>query len=121
MITALLSPRVLVRLEGLVALAAAVLFYSWLGGNWGIFTVLFLVPDVSMVGYVAGPRAGAATYNLVHTSVTPTVAAGLGLATRHPWVILAALILFAHIGLDRLLGYGLKYPSAFKDTHLQRL
>jgi len=107
--------------EGLVALAAAVLFYSWLGGNWVIFAVLFLAPDLSMVGYVAGPRVGAVTYNLVHTYVTPAVVAGLGLATRHPWVVSVALILFAHIGVDRLLGYGLKYPSAFKDTHLQRL
>lgn len=121
MIISLFSPRVLVRLEGLVSFVVAVLFYAWLGGNWAIFAVLFLVPDVSMVGYVAGPRAGAATYNFVHTYVAPAVVAGLGLATRHPWVILVALILFAHIGLDRLLGYGLKYPSAFKDTHLQRL
>jgi hypothetical protein len=117
----LLSPRVLVRLEGLVALAAAVFFYSWLGGNWVIFAVLFLAPDLSMVGYVAGPRPGAATYNLMHTYLAPAAIAGLGLVTRHPWVIFVALILLAHIGFDRLLGYGLKYPSAFKDTHLERL
>ncbi len=121
MITVLSSPRVLVRVEGLAALVAAVLFYSRFGGNWVIFAVLFLAPDVSMAGYAAGPRAGAATYNLVHTYAAPAALTGLGLATRHPWVIFAALILFAHIGLDRLLGFGLKYPSAFKDTHLQHL
>lgn len=121
LITVLSSPRVLVRVEGLVALVTALLIYSWLGGNWAIFAVLFLAPDVSMLGYAVGPRAGAATYNLMHTYAAPAVVTGLGLATRHPWVIFAALILFAHIGLDRLLGFGLKYPSAFKDTHLQRL
>lgn len=119
--TALLAPRTLVRLEGLVALVAAILLYSWQGGNWVLLAVLFLAPDVSMVGYVAGPRLGSATYNLVHTYIAPAVMAGLGLATRHPWVTFMALILFAHIGVDRLLGYGLKYPGAFRDTHLQRL
>lgn len=86
-----------------------------------MFAILFLVPDVSIAGYAAGPRTGAATYNLVHTYVTPATMASVGLAAGHPWVISVALILFAHIGFDRLLGYGLKYPSAFKDTHLQRL
>ena len=119
--TTLLGPRILVRMEGFVALVAALLLYSWQGGNWALFAVLFLAPDVSMVGYAAGPKTGAATYNLVHTYIAPAVIGGLGLATRYPPVTFAALILFAHIGLDRLLGYGLKYPSAFRDTHLQRL
>jgi uncharacterized protein DUF4260 len=120
-VTALLGPRVLVRVEGLVALVAAVLLYSWQGGHWVLFAVLFLAPDLSMVGYVAGPRTGAATYNLVHTYVTPAVMGGLGLATHHRLVTFTALLVFAHIGFDRFLGYGLKYPNAFRDTHLQRL
>jgi Domain of unknown function (DUF4260) len=116
-----LRPGVLVRLEGLVALTAAVIVYLSLGGNWITFAILFLVPDVSMVAYVAGPRTGAAIYNLIHTYAAPALIASVGLATKQSFVVFVALILFAHIGLDRLLGYGLKYPSAFKDTHLQRL
>jgi hypothetical protein len=119
--TAPLNPRVLVRLEGLVALVVALLLYPRHGGNWVVFAVVFLAPDLSMVGYAAGPRAGAAAYNLVHTYVTAAMIAGLGLVTGHSWLFPIALILLAHIGLDRALGYGLKYPSAFKDTHLHRL
>ncbi len=119
--TLLLAPSVLVRLEGLAALVVAVLFYAWNGGNWLLFLLLFLAPDVSILGYAAGPRVGAATYNLVHTYTIPAVVAGYGLLAKQTLVLALALIVFAHIGIDRLLGFGLKYPGGFKDTHLQRL
>ncbi len=119
--TLLLTPALLVRLEGLAVAALAVLLYAWNGKSWVIFLLLFLAPDVSMLGYLTGPRAGAATYNLVHTYTTPTAVAAYGLLTKHTLVLALALILFAHIGIDRWLGFGLKYPSGFRDTHLQRL
>ena len=75
-----------------------------------------------MLGYLAGSRLGSYTYNAVHTPVAPAILAG-ALLLRHAssHAFLFPCIWFAHIGLDRLLGYGLKYPSAFKDTHLHRV
>ena len=117
----LLRPGLLVRLEGLAAFVLAVWWYAAQGGNWVLFVVLFLVPDVAMLGYLAGPRVGAASYNLVHTYTTAGIITGLGIVTGRGLVVSLGLILVAHIGIDRLLGWGLKYPTAFKDTHLQRL
>jgi hypothetical protein len=116
-----LRPKVLIRLEGLTAAVLAAALYAFHGDGWLWFAVLFLVPDLSMLGYLAGPRLGAAAYNLVHTYTTAGVLAGLGVVTGDGWLVSCALILAAHIGVDRLLGYGLKYPTGFTDTHLQRL
>ena len=110
---------VLLRLEGAVELGAAILVYWVLGGGWVMFAVLLLVPDLSMLGYLAGNRIGAAIYNAVHTYLAPALLAGLAWALHlPPWVTLVALIWAAHIGADRLLGFGLKYPEGFKPTHL---
>lgn len=113
------APRVWLRMEGLAVLALAVLLY-WRGGHsWLLLAVLFLAPDLSFAAYLAGPRVGALGYNLAHSYVGPAVAAAVALLTGRPPV--AALIWAAHIGFDRALGYGLKYPTAFTDTHLGRL
>jgi hypothetical protein len=111
-------PRTMLRLEGLAVLATAVVAYRALGGSWSLFTLLFLVPDLSMAGYLGGPRTGAAAYNVVHSYVAPAVLAGMmaiGAVPPH-WGI--CLIWVGHIGFDRALGYGLKFTSAFRDTHL---
>jgi hypothetical protein len=115
------GPRALLRLEGAVALAAACVGYSWLGGSWGWFAALFLVPDLSMLGYVAGPRWGAASYNIAHSYVMPGLLALSSILLAVPALSLGALLWLAHIGFDRMLGYGLKYSSAFGDTHLGRV
>jgi hypothetical protein len=86
-----------------------------------VFLLLFLTPDLSLIGYAAGPRAGALAYNALHTEVGPLLLGAVGLLTDAGVAVQLALIWLAHIGIDRVLGYGLKYPSAFKDTHLQRL
>jgi Domain of unknown function (DUF4260) len=118
----LVRPRLLVRLEGLTALALAVWWYAAAGGgHWVLFAVLFFVPDLSMLGYRWGPRVGAATYNLVHTYAIAGILAAVGVASGYRLFVELALILTAHIGMDRLLGYGLKYPRGFNDTHLQHL
>ena len=83
--------------------------------------LLFLAPDVAAVGYAAGPRVGAVTYDLAHTEVLPVTLAVVGVVADAETAVQLALIWLAHIGADRLLGYGLKYPSAFRPTHLQRV
>ncbi|WP_263415297.1 DUF4260 domain-containing protein [Terriglobus albidus] len=117
----LTRPRVLLHLEGAAVLAVALFCYQQVHASWLLFGLLFLVPDLSMIGFAAGPRAGAAAYNLAHTEVLPVL---LGIAAawaHHSRALSIALIWVSHIGFDRLLGYGLKYPTHFKDTHLQRL
>ena len=109
----------LLRLEGGLELGVAILAYAVLGGGWVTFVVLLLVPDLSMLGYIAGNRVGAVVYNAAHTYLAPALLAGLAWALHlPPWVTLVALIWAAHIGADRLLGFGLKYPEGFKPTHL---
>jgi hypothetical protein len=115
------GPRALLRLEGAVLLVAACLGYAQLGGSWGWFAALFLVPDLSMLGYLAGPRFGAASYNVAHSYLTPAVLAVLSAQLGFPALLFGALIGVAHIGFDRMLGYGLKYGTAFGDTHLGRV
>ncbi len=117
----LTRPALLVRLEGLAVLLTAVALYWAVDGSWVLFGLLILVPDLSLLGYLASKRVGAATYNLIHTMLLPL---GLGLyaiVAFERWAGLGALIWLAHLGIDRAAGFGLKYPSGFKDTHLGRL
>ena len=114
-------PRLLLRLEGLAVFVAALVLYFDAGYGWLLLVVLALAPDLSMLGYVAGPRVGALSYDLVHGYVGPLALGVVGVLAGADLAIQLALIWAAHIGADRLLGYGLKYPSAFKDTHLQRV
>ena len=115
------SPSWLLRLEGMVIFIIALVLYSRLESGWLLFVVLLFVPDVSMVGYAINTRLGAAIYNLVHAYALPAILGLLGLFTANALLVSLSLIWFAHIGLDRLLGFGLKYPTIFKDTHLQRV
>ena len=87
-------------------------------GSWVTFAILFLVPDLSMLGYLAGRRAGAAAYNLGHSYLGPAALGAAGLALHQTSLEWAALIWVAHVGFDRMLGFGLKYPEAFGATHL---
>lgn len=112
---------ILVKLEWLAVLVASLIAYGWLGFSWLWFVVLILAPDLSMLGYLAGPGAGAVAYNLVHTLIAPAVVAAFGWWLQMPLLIAAALILLAHIAADRLLGYGLKRSTGFQDTHLGRI
>jgi hypothetical protein len=114
-------PRRLLHVEGLVVLVAAVALYFDAGYGWLLLVVFFLAPDLSMLGYLGGPALGSATYDFVHTSALPVSLGAVGVLTDADLAIQLALIWVAHIGMDRALGYGLKYPSGFKDTHLQRV
>lgn len=113
----LADPILLQRLEGLAALGLGVAAYACLGQSWLVFALLCLAPDLTMLGYVRSPRLGALTYNLGHTYAMPAVLALLGLVAG-PLAYGLAAIWVAHIGFDRLLGYGLKRPGSFEDTHL---
>ena len=117
----LLQPSTLLRVEGVALLALSVMLYRVNGGSWLLFGVLLLAPDLSMLGYLAGPKVGAAIYNAFHAYALPAVVGALGMIFASPLAMAVALIWFAHIGMDRTLGYGLKYPTSFKDTHLQRV
>jgi hypothetical protein len=112
------SVAVLLRAEALIEFALAVSVYRHTGGPWPIFALLFLVPDVTMLAYLANPRIGARVYNLGHTMIAPSLLALAGLMMATPLLVSLALIWAAHIGFDRFMGYGLKYPAAFGATHL---
>jgi hypothetical protein len=113
--------RLLLRLEGLALLSGAAALYWRTGGDWKMFAALFLVPDLSFAGYLAGPRAGAAAYNAMHSTLGPLLLAAAGIALAQPLATFIALIWLAHIGFDRALGYGLKYGRGFGFTHLGRI
>ena len=114
-------PAVLLRLEGAAVFGASMALYFHSDFSVVALLLLFLAPDLSFLGYLAGPRAGAATYNAVHTELWPIVIAALGVLADASLLTQVALIWLAHIGIDRVLGYGLKYPTAFEDTHLGRV
>jgi hypothetical protein len=113
--------RVLLRLEGLATLATAIALYAHAGFSWIVFVVFFLAPDLSMLGYLFGSRVGASAYNFFHTYVPAVALATLGFFADVRLAFLGGLIWIAHIGLDRGLGYGLKYQSGFGSTHLGRI
>jgi hypothetical protein len=113
--------RLLLRLEGAALLAAMVALYAWQGTSWWLFALLFFTPDLSFAGYLLGPRPGAIVYNAVHTTIVPGALLGIGLVLGQPLAAALAVIWLAHIGFDRALGYGLKYPDGFGFTHLGRI
>jgi uncharacterized protein DUF4260 len=117
----LTNPIALQRLEAGAQLVVAVLLYWKVSGPWWLFILLILAPDLFMLGYLRGPRIGAASYNFGHTWLLPGILAIAGILSNVSLVVDVALIWFGHIGFDRLLGYGLKLPSAFQDTHLGRI
>lgn len=106
------------RIEGLVALVATVTAYWFLGGNWWLFAALLLAPDLSFFGLYAGEASGAKIYNLAHTYAVPALFGAIGWFSGLFWLTEVALIWAAHIGMDRAVGYGLKYPGFAHHTHL---
>ena len=111
----------LIRIEGLSVFLGALYFYHALNASWLLFVILILAPDLSMVGYLKDKETGALTYNLVHSFALAALLIGSGLFTGNTLLTSLGLILTAHIGADRFLGFGLKYATDFKETHIQRL
>ncbi len=112
---------VVLRIESLAIFVAGVLLYLQLNGNALWLLPLLLAPDASMVGYLGGPRLGAITYNIAHNLATALALLAIGWFAAIAPLALAGAILVAHVGMDRTLGYGLKLPTDFKDTHLGRI
>jgi hypothetical protein len=113
--------RDLLRWEGVALLIGMTLFYWISGGSWLLYALFFFVPDLSFIAYLAGPRFGAGIYNAVHATIAPLCLVLVGLATAEPLAGLLAMVWLAHIGFDRMLGYGLKYDAGFNFTHLGRI
>ena len=109
------------RLEGAAFAALAIWLFNGTSWSWWLFAVLLLAPDLSMLGYFVGPRIGAIVYNVVHTWAAPLVLFAIGWVAGPPMLLPLAFIWAAHIGIDRALGFGLKLPTGFHDTHLGRL
>jgi hypothetical protein len=117
----MVKPSMLLRLEGLTLLVGAIAAYASLGGNGWLFAALLLAPDLAMLGALADARLGVTLYNLFHTTTLYALIAALGWLVSAPLLVLLAVIGLAHIGMDRFVGYGLRYTLVGKDTHLQRL
>ncbi len=113
--------RAWLRLEGLAALVAGAVVYGRLGGDWLWFVPAMLAVDISMAGYLRGPRVGAFAYNLAHDWATGLAILGAGLAMGIPVLAMVGGVLVAHVGMDRAAGYGLKLTTGFADTHLGRI
>jgi hypothetical protein len=114
------QPRMILRIEGAALVIIALVLFAGSKTSWWLFAALILAPDVSFLAYLAGPRIGAAVYNAVHTTTGPILIALSDLMLGTTLGVPVALIWSAHIGADRMLGYGLKYERGFGFTHLGR-
>lgn len=108
----------LLKLEEFFLFGLSLFLFSGLDYSWWLYALLFLAPDLSMIGYLANPRVGSWTYNLVHHKGVSVALYLLGYLLAVPWMVFAGTILLGHSSLDRVFGYGLKYSDAFKNTHL---
>lgn len=110
--------KTLIQLEEGALLLAAVLLSKQIGFGPLLFLAFLLVPDVSMIGYLANAKVGAWLYNLIHHRAIGVSVTLAGYFLQMPVVIFAGLILFGHTAMDRLFGYGLKFEDSFHHTHL---
>lgn len=108
----------MLKLEELFLFGLALCLFSGLDYGWGTYALLFLAPDLSMLGYLVNPRVGSWTYNLAHHKGLSVALYVSGYLTGNPALMFAGTLLLGHSSFDRVLGYGLKYPDAFQHTHL---
>ncbi len=111
----------LLRLEELLMFVFSLYLFSGLDASWGLFALLFFAPDLSMLGYLANPRLGAWTYNLIHHKGLGITLYVLGSLLTIPWLTFIGILFFSHSSFDRIMGYGLKHEDAFQNTHLGRI
>jgi len=118
MLTLFEKPIVLLRLEGFSVFVLALVAYWHYAFGWGLFWSTILLPDLALLGYLVNAKVGARAYNITHAKILPCLLAVAALVKGDDLLMSLALIWFVHIGIDRLFGYGLKYPQGFKITHL---
>ena len=111
----------LLKWEELGQFLLAILLFNTLDYAWWVFPALILLPDLSMIGYVANPKTGAWIYNLFHHKLFAVAILAVGFFLPNSTIMLAGIILFGHSAMDRIFGYGLKYKDDFKNTHLGRI
>ena len=111
----------LIQLEGMIVMILGIYIYFASGYSWWIFLLLLFVPDISMAGYMINTKIGAYLYNASHTFIAPLLLLLVGIMFSMDSLLMVGLIWMVHIGMDRMMGYGLKYKTHFKDTHIQRL
>ena len=113
--------KIILHLEGLAVLLLSIYFYFSMGYSWILFLILLFSPDLSMLGYLKDHKFGAILYNLFHTYFVPIVIIICGILMHNDVLLMLSLIWVAHIGMDRMVGYGLKYPTHFKDSHFDNI
>ncbi len=113
--------QTLLKLEYLAEFLLGLFLFNVLDYAWWWFPVLLFTPDISMVGYLINPKIGAYLYNIFHHKALGVILTILGMITFINLISLAGAIILAHIGMDRLFGFGLKHTSAFRDTHLGKI
>ncbi len=111
----------ILRIEGVLFFLISLYLFQLREQSWLIFILLLFTPDISMIGYLKNKKIGAVIYNLGHNYVLAIGLLILGSLTPNDWMVIYGIILFAHVSLDRALGFGLKYPGDFKDTHIQKV
>ena len=114
-------PKILLRMEGLTVFTVSLYFYSYLDYSWLVFIILLFAPDLAALGYIKNVHVGSIIYNLFHTYTMPTAMMFISLFFKSDVIFMLSLIWIAHIGMDRIFGYGLKYPTTFQDTHLNQV
>ncbi len=107
--------------NGLILLGSLAAYFLVLKASWLLFLLLFILPDLSLIGYARGIKFGAISYNLAHTYLAPVLLAVFGLSLSQPLLLSFSLIWSAHIAQDRLRGFGLRYIEKFDDSHLHRV
>lgn len=111
----------LIQLEEIAMVALSIYALYLLGVSWWFYVILLIGPDISMLGYLAGEKPGAISYNLFHHKGTAIAFFLVGLISNS-WILqVVGILLFGHSSMDRILGYGLKYFTAFTDTHLGKI
>jgi multisubunit Na+/H+ antiporter MnhB subunit len=119
--TKMSMPNVMLRLEGTAVLVASVIAYGYLGYSWWVFALLLLWPDLAFIAYAVDKRFGSVVYNVVHSYPLPLMLTGASILFAWSFGLQFALIWLAHIGMDRTMGYGLKYAGEFKMTHMSNI
>ncbi|RKL65768.1 hypothetical protein CR203_19170 [Salipaludibacillus neizhouensis] len=113
--------KLILHIEGITVLLVSVFIYSQLDAAWWMFFAFLLAPDFSMLGYMINNSVGAVTYNIFHSYILPLFLSVVSIFIVNDLLLAFSMIWISHIGMDRFIGYGLKYTSKFKDTHLQRV